>query len=141
MPIKTLPEPQLQEMAATIVADTTAAFGITLVKNGVTAGQNFAADEPVRLELALTLLNDPDPDREIRFYSKTSMQPVFNGGATDGQAIVKNGTTFIYLNDGYQTSYLIIIQHGKVIQNLELEQQILSGPEVEQLIDRLLTQE
>ena len=60
------------------------------------------------------------------------------GGAASAQVIVESGITFVYLNDGYKDSYLIIIRDGKVVQNLKLEQQILSGPEVEDLIDNVM---
>ena len=56
------------------------------------------------------------------------------GGAASAQVTILSDITFIYLNDGYKDSYLIIIHDGKVVQNLKLEQQILSGPEIENLM-------
>ena len=85
------------------------------------------------------MLNDPDPERTISFYSDASADPIM-GGAASAQVTIVSDITFIYLNDGYKDSYLIIIHDGKVVQNLKLEQQIMSGPEIENLINQVIPQ-
>jgi len=138
MPIHTLSEPELLEMSATVISEVGQAFKFPYYVNDLNHDANFDIDKtPTTLELELTLLNDPDPKRSISFYSDAGKDPVM-GGAADGQVLVKAGATFIYLNDGYRDSYVIIIRDGAILQNLKLEQQILSGPEVERFIDEIL---
>lgn len=138
MPIKTLPEDQLVTMSQFVVKDVAKAFDFPYYVNDLTHDANFDTEHTAtKLEFELTLLNDPDPERTICFYSDASADPIM-GGAASAQVIVESGITFVYLNDGYKDSYLIIIRDGKVVQNLKLEQQILSGPEVEDLIDNVM---
>ncbi|QVI34401.1 hypothetical protein BVJ53_03400 [Lacticaseibacillus chiayiensis] len=138
MPIKTLPEDQLVTMSQTVVKEVAKAFAFPYYVNDLTHDANFDTDHTAtKLEFELTLLNDPDLDRTISFYSNADADPIM-GGAASAQVTVAAGITFIYLNDGYKDSYLIIIHDGKVVQNLKLEQQILSGPEVENLIEHVI---
>ncbi|MDE3283525.1 hypothetical protein LACPH_002414 [Lacticaseibacillus parahuelsenbergensis] len=138
MPIKTLPEDQLVAMSQSVVKEVAQAFAFPYYVNDLTHDANFDTDHTAtKLEFELTLLNDPDPDRTISFYSDADADPIM-GGAASAQVVVAAGITFIYLNDGYKDSYLIIIHDGKVVQNLKLEQQILSGPEVEDLIEHVI---
>lgn len=138
MPIKTLPEDQLVAMSQSVVKEVAQAFAFPYYVNDLTHDANFDTDHTAtKLEFELTLLNDPDPDRTISFYSDADTDPIM-GGAASAQVVVAARITFIYLNDGYKDSYLIIIHDGKVVQNLKLEQQILSGPEVEDLIEHVI---
>ena len=132
MPIKTLPEDQLIAMSQSVVKEVAKAFNFPYYVNDLTHDANFDTDHTAtKLEFELTLLNDPDPERTISFYSDAS---------ASAQVTIVSDITFIYLNDGYKDSYLIIIHDGKVVQNLKLEQQILSGPEIENLINQVIPQ-
>ena len=140
MPIKTLPEDQLIAMSQSVVKEVAKAFNFPYYVNDLTHDANFDTDHTTtKLEFELTLLKDPDPERTISFYSDASADPIM-GGAASAQVTIVSDITFIYLNDGYKDSYLIIIHDGKVVQNLKLEQQILSGPEIENLINQVIPQ-
>jgi|GEM_PF-743607 len=138
MSIHTLSELELLTMSTKVITDISQAFNFPYYVNDLNHDANFDIDgTETTLELEVTLLNDPNPKRSISFYSDGTKEPVL-GGAANAQVVVKAGATFIYLNDGYRDSYVIIIQNGQVLQNLKLEQQILSGPEVERFIDEIL---
>ncbi|KRO17264.1 hypothetical protein [Lacticaseibacillus saniviri] len=138
MPIHTLSEDELLTMSATVISDVSSGFKFPYYVNDLNHDANFDLEHTkTTLELELTLLNDPDPKRSISFYSDGDNDPVL-GGAANGQVLVRHGATFIYLNDGYMDSYVIILKDGAIVQNLKLEQQILSGPEVESFIDEIV---
>lgn len=127
----------LQQMSEAVVKDVTTAFRLPYYTNPVTNTETVPETRQKEAPaMGLTLLTDPDPARVIRFYGEAPLTP--GDQPTIGQVHVERDITFIYISDGYKDSFLILVHSGKVVQNLALEQQILSGPEVLALIQKIL---